>query len=157
MPSKTKQKFLQTLHGHRQNSKIIIIEQTTWISIFIFILIKSVVYLWPQDVPQNLPEMLLMLPNLLRTYPIVTGALLSFLTWHIMYLDSAVPGINPPTPLSPVKYRESGVGGLIPGTALSRYMMCQVRKLSKAPVTIGYVLNRFGSISSISGKFCGTS
>uniref|UniRef100_A0A1B6JYL5 Uncharacterized protein n=1 Tax=Homalodisca liturata TaxID=320908 RepID=A0A1B6JYL5_9HEMI len=106
MPSKTKQKFLQTLHGHRQNSKIIIIEQTTWISIFIFILIKSVVYLWPQDVPQNLPEMLLMLPNLLRTYPIVTGALLSFLTWHIMYLDSAVPGINPPTPLSPVKYRE---------------------------------------------------
>uniref|UniRef100_A0A1B6LHM7 Uncharacterized protein n=1 Tax=Graphocephala atropunctata TaxID=36148 RepID=A0A1B6LHM7_9HEMI len=105
MPSKTKHKILQTAYVHRPGSKIILIEQTTWLSIFAFILFKSVIFIWPEDV-WNLSEMLLALPSVLRTYPVFTGALFSFLTWHIMYLDSAVPGINPPTPLSPSKYRE---------------------------------------------------
>lgn len=42
---------------------------------------------------------------LLLTKPIIFGALASYFTWQFMYLDSATPGINPPSPLSPVKYR----------------------------------------------------
>ncbi|XP_046678532.1 uncharacterized protein LOC124366205 [Homalodisca vitripennis] len=107
MPSKTKQKSLANLYTVTGRISMIIIIETNYLAIdFYFHSDQICCHLWPQDVPQNLPEMLLMMPNLLRTYPIVTGALLSFLTWHIMYLDSAVPGINPPTPLSPVKYRE---------------------------------------------------
>lgn len=61
----------------------------------------------PDDVSllYSVPELLLSLPSDPRAYPTLLGVLLSFLTWHAMYLDSAVPGVDPPTPLSPSKYR----------------------------------------------------
>lgn len=42
---------------------------------------------------------------LLLTKPIICGVLTSYFTWQFVYLDSATPGINPPSPFSPAKYR----------------------------------------------------
>ncbi|KAJ8942039.1 hypothetical protein NQ318_002793 [Aromia moschata] len=38
--------------------------------------------------------------------PAVCGVLSSYFTWIMVYLDSNVPGISPPSPLSPQKYKD---------------------------------------------------
>ncbi|XP_050067750.1 uncharacterized protein LOC126556532 [Anopheles maculipalpis] len=41
-------------------------------------------------------------------YAIAFGLLLSSFTWYIIYLDSSIPGVNPPTPFSASKKRYRG-------------------------------------------------
>ncbi|XP_053679203.1 uncharacterized protein LOC128730196 [Anopheles nili] len=41
-------------------------------------------------------------------YALVFGLLLSSFTWYIIYLDSNIPGVNPPTPFSASKKRYRG-------------------------------------------------
>uniref|UniRef100_A0A182SHG4 Uncharacterized protein n=1 Tax=Anopheles maculatus TaxID=74869 RepID=A0A182SHG4_9DIPT len=38
-------------------------------------------------------------------YAVAFGLLLSSFTWYIIYLDSSIPGVNPPTPFSASKKR----------------------------------------------------
>ncbi|CAH1995767.1 unnamed protein product [Acanthoscelides obtectus] len=38
--------------------------------------------------------------------PALFGFLSSYFTWMMVYLDSAVPGVQPPSPLSPKRYKE---------------------------------------------------
>ncbi|XP_063236293.1 ADP-ribosylation factor-like protein 6-interacting protein 6 [Bacillus rossius redtenbacheri] len=41
--------------------------------------------------------------------PFLTAVLIVVISWLVIYMDSAVPGVSPPTPLSPKRYRvESG-------------------------------------------------
>uniref|UniRef100_A0A182PBX5 Uncharacterized protein n=1 Tax=Anopheles epiroticus TaxID=199890 RepID=A0A182PBX5_9DIPT len=44
-------------------------------------------------------------------YAAAFGLLLSSFTWYIIYLDSSIPGVNPPTPFSASKKRYRGGGG----------------------------------------------
>lgn len=37
--------------------------------------------------------------------PILCGIMSSYFTWIMVYLDSNVPGVHPPSPLSPKKYK----------------------------------------------------
>ena len=37
--------------------------------------------------------------------PVLCGLLTTYFTWLIVYLDSNVPGVQPPSPLSPSKYK----------------------------------------------------
>lgn len=37
--------------------------------------------------------------------PLLCGTLTTVFTWLMMYLDSDVPGVRPPSPLSPSKYK----------------------------------------------------
>lgn len=37
--------------------------------------------------------------------PIVCGVLTTYFTWIMVYLDSNVPGEQPPSPFSPTKYK----------------------------------------------------
>lgn len=37
--------------------------------------------------------------------PILCGILSSYFTWIMVYLDSNIPGVQPPSPLSPKKYK----------------------------------------------------
>uniref|UniRef100_A0A182W2E8 ADP-ribosylation factor-like protein 6-interacting protein 6 n=1 Tax=Anopheles minimus TaxID=112268 RepID=A0A182W2E8_9DIPT len=41
-------------------------------------------------------------------YAVSFGLLLSSFTWYIIYLDSSIPGVNPPTPFSASKKRYRG-------------------------------------------------
>uniref|UniRef100_A0A182YA80 Uncharacterized protein n=1 Tax=Anopheles stephensi TaxID=30069 RepID=A0A182YA80_ANOST len=41
-------------------------------------------------------------------YAVAFGLLLSSFTWYIIYLDSSIPGVNPPTPFSASKKRYRG-------------------------------------------------
>uniref|UniRef100_A0A182K476 ADP-ribosylation factor-like protein 6-interacting protein 6 n=1 Tax=Anopheles christyi TaxID=43041 RepID=A0A182K476_9DIPT len=41
-------------------------------------------------------------------YAVAFGLLLSSFTWYIIYLDSSIPGVNPPTPFSASKKRYHG-------------------------------------------------
>ncbi|XP_049289299.1 uncharacterized protein LOC125767086 [Anopheles funestus] len=41
-------------------------------------------------------------------YAVGFGLLLSSFTWYIIYLDSSIPGVNPPTPFSASKQRYRG-------------------------------------------------
>nr|CAH7719534.1 unnamed protein product [Callosobruchus chinensis] len=38
--------------------------------------------------------------------PLLFGFLSSYFTWMMVYLDSAVPGVQPPSPLSPRRYKD---------------------------------------------------
>lgn len=38
-------------------------------------------------------------------FPLMCGLLMTGFTWLMMYLDSSVPGIQPPTPFSPTRYK----------------------------------------------------
>ncbi|KAF2895623.1 hypothetical protein ILUMI_10553 [Ignelater luminosus] len=38
-------------------------------------------------------------------FPVLCGALATWFTWLMVYLDSEVPGVQPPSPLSPSKYK----------------------------------------------------
>lgn len=37
--------------------------------------------------------------------PALCGFMMTIFTWFMMYLDSSVPGVKPPTPFSPEKYK----------------------------------------------------
>lgn len=37
--------------------------------------------------------------------PLFCGLLMTVFTWIMIYLDSSVPGVKPPTPFSPEKYK----------------------------------------------------
>ncbi|XP_065160678.1 ADP-ribosylation factor-like protein 6-interacting protein 6 [Atheta coriaria] len=39
--------------------------------------------------------------------PVVCGLLTTYLTWVTVYLDSDVPGVHPPSPLSPQKFKKA--------------------------------------------------
>ncbi|EFA08599.2 ADP-ribosylation factor-like protein 6-interacting protein 6 [Tribolium castaneum] len=62
--------------------------------------------------------------------PAVCGVLTTYFTWLMVYLDSDVPGVQPPSPLSPNKYKaRSGhslhlnyVFALIMGISVAFYM-----------------------------------
>ncbi|XP_056641759.1 ADP-ribosylation factor-like protein 6-interacting protein 6 [Diorhabda sublineata] len=62
--------------------------------------------------------------------PILGGVLSSYFTWIMVYLDSAVPGVQPPSPLSPKKYKEQSghtfhlnyVFAIVVGFLVSGYM-----------------------------------
>lgn len=41
-------------------------------------------------------------------WPAVCGILVTLFSWAMIYLDSDVPGISPPSPLSSQKYRRYG-------------------------------------------------
>ncbi|GLV32975.1 uncharacterized protein CBL_08963 [Carabus blaptoides fortunei] len=38
-------------------------------------------------------------------FPVLCGLLMTSFTWLMMYLDSSVPGVQPPTPFSPARYK----------------------------------------------------
>lgn len=38
-------------------------------------------------------------------FPILCGFLTTYFTWLMVYIDSNVPGIQPPSPLSPSRYK----------------------------------------------------
>ncbi|XP_044252613.1 ADP-ribosylation factor-like protein 6-interacting protein 6 [Tribolium madens] len=62
--------------------------------------------------------------------PVVCGIFTTYFTWLMVYLDSDVPGVQPPSPLSPNKYKSrSGhsfhlnyVFALIMGISVAFYM-----------------------------------
>jgi hypothetical protein len=37
--------------------------------------------------------------------PVIAGLGMTVLTWYMIYVDSCIPGIKPPTPFSPTKNR----------------------------------------------------
>ncbi|CAH1178900.1 unnamed protein product [Phaedon cochleariae] len=39
-------------------------------------------------------------------FPVICGILSSYFTWIMVYLDSNVPGVQPPSPLSPKKIKD---------------------------------------------------
>ncbi|KRT86333.1 hypothetical protein AMK59_3000 [Oryctes borbonicus] len=63
--------------------------------------------------------------------PALCGLLTTYFTWLLVYLDSDVPGVQPPSPLSPTKYKlRSGhsfhlnyVFALLVGVLVSIYML----------------------------------
>ncbi|XP_050309570.1 ADP-ribosylation factor-like protein 6-interacting protein 6 [Anthonomus grandis grandis] len=38
-------------------------------------------------------------------FPLFCGLMISYFTWMCVYLDSNVPGVSPPSPMSPERYR----------------------------------------------------
>ncbi|KAK9752792.1 hemopoietic lineage transmembrane helix [Popillia japonica] len=62
--------------------------------------------------------------------PVLCGLISTYFTWLVVYLDSDVPGVQPPSPLSPSKYKlQSGhsfhlnyVFALLVGILVSIYM-----------------------------------
>ncbi|GJQ83910.1 hypothetical protein Trydic_g19848 [Trypoxylus dichotomus] len=62
--------------------------------------------------------------------PVLCGTVITYFTWLMVYLDSDVPGVQPPSPLSPTKYKlQSGhsfhlnyVFALLVGVLVSVYM-----------------------------------
>lgn len=38
-------------------------------------------------------------------YPVLAGLGMTVLTWYVIYTDSCIPGVRPPTPFSPTKNR----------------------------------------------------
>ncbi|XP_054288768.1 ADP-ribosylation factor-like protein 6-interacting protein 6 [Macrosteles quadrilineatus] len=94
-------------HQH-ESKKIIFIELTTVLIVAAFVVFKFIAHFWPEEFEfptvSEVYDLHLLLVGWLSSH-LVVSTLVSFVTWHLMYFDSAVPGINPPTPLSPSKYR----------------------------------------------------
>jgi hypothetical protein len=67
------------------------------------------------DSRNKITELLLTLNNIMRDvlehplswllYPVLAGLGMTVLTWHVIYTDSCIPGVKPPTPFSPNKTR----------------------------------------------------
>nr|CAI5819359.1 unnamed protein product [Callosobruchus analis] len=65
--------------------------------------------------------------------PLLFGFLSSYFTWMMVYLDSAVPGVQPPSPLSPKRYKDQSghtfhlnyVFAIVAGILVSAYMYMQ--------------------------------
>jgi hypothetical protein len=46
--------------------------------------------------------------------PVLAGLGMTFLTWYMIYTDSCIPGVKPPTPFSPTKNRYVYLRGEFP-------------------------------------------
>jgi hypothetical protein len=67
------------------------------------------------DSRNKITELLLTSNNIMRDilehpaswllYPVLAGLGMTVLTWYVIYTDSCIPGVKPPTPFSPTKNR----------------------------------------------------